>query len=185
MNRGFTLIEIMVSITIFLVVLTVSMGAVLNIFESNRKAQAMRTIMGNLNFAVESMAREMRFGTNYHCLSSGQPPVPSTPLVCTNGGSIIGFIAMDGTSTVTYRKSVSSGTNGNIEKRVNNGTYGAVTAPELIIEDLRFYVTGAGVPGLQPKVLITVKGYSGTGKSRTDFSLQTLVSQRIPGQPSI
>ena len=56
-----------------------------------------------------------------------------------------------------------------------------ITSPEIVIEDLRFFVQGSEEgDGLQPKVLVIVKGTAGTTqKSSTTFSLQTLVSQRL------
>ncbi len=75
---------------------------------------------------------------------------------------------------VTYRLS-----NQAIEKQVGNGSYIAVTAPEIIVDDLTFYTLGAGTTNtLQPKVIIKIKSHSGTGENRSDFTLQTLVSQR-------
>jgi prepilin-type N-terminal cleavage/methylation domain-containing protein len=180
MKKGFTLIEIMVSISIFLVVMTISMGSIISIFDANRKAQTMRTTMGNLNSTVEAMAREMRFGRTYHCVASGSPAIPPTPQNCPSGGEGMSFVGSDNIN-IGYRKSVHSETGtGNIEKRVGSTGYLPVTAPEIIIEELRFYTLGA-IPGdsLQPRVLIIVQGYAGTGANRTDFALQTLVSQRL------
>ena len=59
-ERGFTLVEIMVAIGIFVALVTVSMGALASIFDANRKSQSLKAIMTNLNFAVEVMAREIR-----------------------------------------------------------------------------------------------------------------------------
>jgi hypothetical protein len=68
-----------------------------------------------------------------------------------------------------------------LERIINDGNPIAMTAPEIVIEHLKFYVLGAGSGDTQqPKVLVSVDGYSGaTAETRTNFSLQTLVSQRI------
>ena len=53
LNRGFTLIELMTAVSIFVVVMTISMGAILNIFDANRKARTLKTVLNNLNLVVE------------------------------------------------------------------------------------------------------------------------------------
>lgn len=85
------------------------------------------------------------------------------------------FLATDGTQ-ITYRLN-----NGSIEKQVGtSGDFIAVTAPELVIDNLTFYTLGAGTFNtLQPKVIILIKSHAGTGKNRSDFTLETMVSQRL------
>src|SRR3989344_2766515 len=75
MKRGFTFIELMVAVSIFIVVMTISMGSIINVFDANRKSRSLKTVLNNLNLAVESMSKEMRFGRNYHC-SSGTVTIP-------------------------------------------------------------------------------------------------------------
>src|SRR3990167_9012172 len=88
MKKGFTLIELMVAISIFIVVMTISMGSILNVFDANRKSRSLKTVLNNLNLAVESMSKEMRFGKNYHC-GSGTLPVPQK---YPGGGTLIRFL---------------------------------------------------------------------------------------------
>jgi type II secretory pathway pseudopilin PulG len=175
-KKGFTLIEILTSIGLFMVVMTIGMGSILGIFNAYKKTQALKTVMDNLNFALESMSREIRFGTNYHCGSGGGNL--TNPLNCPSGDTQISFLSSDNLQIV-YRL-----TGSQIEKSINGGTtYVAVTAPEINIQRLNFYVFGAGnaaVNTLQPKAIITVRGKAGTkvGFDST-FSVQTMVSQRI------
>ncbi|MEX2013985.1 MAG: type II secretion system protein [Parcubacteria group bacterium] len=169
-KKGFTLIELMVAISIFIVVMTISMGSILGVFEANRKSRSLRTVLNNLNLAVESMAKEMRFGTIYHC-GSGSVTVPQN---CPTGGTRMSFLSSDNVQ-ITYHLN-----NQTIQKRVGTGPFIAVTAPEIVIDDLTFYTLGA-LPGdtFQPKVIIIIKSHAGNEKGRSDFTLQTLVSQRV------
>jgi prepilin-type N-terminal cleavage/methylation domain-containing protein len=167
-KRGFTLIELIVSITIFTLIMTVSIGSILGIFDSNRKSRSLKAVMTNLNLVVESMSREMRFGRNYHC-GAGTITIPQN---CASGGTFMSFLSTEGVQ-VTYRLSGTA-----LEREVAGGGFQAVTAPEVVIDDLDFYTLGAGADGLQPKVIIKIKSHAGTGKSRSDFTLQTLVTQR-------
>jgi prepilin-type N-terminal cleavage/methylation domain-containing protein len=176
MKRGFTLIEMMVSVSIFIVIMTVSMGALLGVYAANRKFEALKTVMDNLNLSVESMSREMRFGTAYHCDTAGGLTSVSTPQNCPSGNTAMAFLDEDGTTRIVYEI---NGTE--IDKSTDGGlTYVPVTAPEITITSLNFYVTGATPSdSFQPKVLIKISGHSGTtADSQTSFTLQTLVSQR-------
>src|SRR5437868_2432209 len=71
MQKGFTLIEVLVSVMIFSIVMTVALRALLSMSESDRRAEAMKSVINNLNFALDSMVRDIRTGYNYHCGTSG------------------------------------------------------------------------------------------------------------------
>lgn len=168
-NQGFTLIELLTAVSIFAIVMTVSLGSITGVFDANRKSRALRAVINNLNLAMETMSKEMRFGRNYHC---GTGTV-ETPQNCPAGGTIMSFLSSEN-DQITYRLAGTS-----IEKQVNDGDFVAVTAPELVLDDLTFYTLGAGTDNaLQPKVIIRARGHAGNEKGRSDFTLQTLVSQR-------
>ena len=59
-NKGFTLIEMIMSVAVFTVVALIAAGALLAIADANRKAQAFKSVVNNLNFALESVARNLR-----------------------------------------------------------------------------------------------------------------------------
>lgn len=169
MKNGFTLVELMVSISIFLVVMTISMGSIIGVFDANRKSRSLNTVLNNLNLAIESMSKEMRFGKNYHC----GPGTVTVPQNCPSGDTLMSFLSNENVQ-ITYRLN-----NQNIEKRVGNDAYITITAPEIIIDDLTFYTLGADTDNtLQPKVIVKIKSYAGAQRGRSDFILQTLVSQR-------
>ena len=172
MQRGFTLIEIMTSVAIFAIVMTISVGSIIGVFDTNRRSETLKAVMDNLNLSMESMSREMRFGRNYNCGLSA--PITS-PQVCSSGGDAIAFRANDG-STIIYQKNGPT-----IEKSDDGGVnFVPVTAPEITIDSLQFFVLGAlSGDSLQPKILIKIKGSAGTkASSRTEFTVQTMISQR-------
>lgn len=183
LNKGFTLIEIMTAVSIFAVVTTISMGSILAVFDVNRKSESVKAVMDNLNLSLESMAREMRFGTNYIC----SPTLPmtgtiSSPANCNTGDTSVAFLATDKTTKIVYRQTASGL---GIEKSRDGGqNFVPVTAPEIRIEDLKFFVLGTSAsvsetPPQQPKVLIRIRGEAGSKEgTKTKFTIQTLVSQR-------
>lgn len=169
-ESGFTILELMVALTLFIVVMTMSMGSIVGIFDTNRKSNSLKSIMSNLNLAVESMSKEMRYGKNYHCSSSGTLSLPQN---CPNGDNSMTFLSSDN-EEITYR------INGpTLEKRVGGGSFIPITAKDVVVNSFTFYVLGTGNGDtLQPKVIIKIKGYAGGPKGRSDFAIQTMVSQR-------
>ncbi len=161
----------MVAVSIFIVVMTISMGSIISIFDANRKSRSLKTVLNNLNLAVESMSKEMRFGRNYHCGSASD--TGTDPQNCSSGNVLLSFLSSSGVQ-ITYRLNSET-----IEKQVGSGDYIAVTAPEIIIDDLTFYTLGAGASNtLQPKVIVRIRSHAGMNRGRSDLNLQTLVSQR-------
>lgn len=169
----------MVAVSIFAIVMTVAAGALLSMIEANRKAQALKTVMDNLNLAIENMSRNIRVGENYRCGSlSANPPD------CPNGGASLYFESANGNRNDSlddwaYRYNA---TTKQLERSLDSGgTWAAITAPEVQIEDLDFYLTGAsGVGSTQPRVLLTLRGFAGaSARVRTSFILQTSISQRL------
>ena len=145
------------------------MGSIIGILDANRKSRPLKTVLNNLNLAVESMSKEMWFGKNFNC-GSGTITEPQN---CPSGGTLMSFLSSDDLQ-ITYRL---NGTT--IEKKIEDEIYLPVTGPEITIDDLTFFTLGAGSGDLlQPKVIIKIKSHAGTGKGQTNFTLQTLVSQR-------
>ncbi len=177
-DRGFSLIEMIVSVGIFSTVMIVAVGSLLSIVDANRKAQAQQIVINNLNFALENMSRNIRIGSYYHCGSS----LPlSTKADCNNGDSYFAFEGREGNTSQTNDQIVYRLSNSQIEKSTDGGTtFIGITAPEIVIEGLSFYVDGAAAGDQkQPKVLMTVYGHTGiSNRARVDFNLQTMISQR-------
>lgn len=171
-KKGFSLIEMMVAVALFSVVMLMGVGALLSLIDANRKAHALNSVMNNLNFAVESMSRNLRVGTNYNCGSingrdcSGETSIFFTPSV--GGGEIWVY---------QYNSSEKR-----IEMSKNSGSsFIFITAPEVVIEKLEFYVTGSDPSDdFQPRARIIIQGTAGVKeKIKTNFNLQTMVSQRV------
>ncbi len=72
-GSGFTLIEMMVSVSIFLIIMVISLGAVLAIVDGNKKAQAINSVSNNLASAIESMVRDIKTGFAYSCGTQTMP----------------------------------------------------------------------------------------------------------------
>lgn len=175
-NKGFTLVELMASVSVFAIVMVISMGSIITIFDANKKTQTLRVVMDNLNFSIESMTRTIRFGTRYHCdVTQG---ITSEPRDCIAGASSI-MVLDSGGRSVSYRL-----TSNRITRSINGSPEYYITSSDVNITNLTFRVIGStsystGSDTFQPQVIITISGFSGTKPtSRSSFTLQTTVSQR-------
>lgn len=175
--KGFTLIEIMVSVSIFAVIMLMVSSSIFTVFESNRKSQSLRAVMDNLNLSLESMTRTIRFGKGYHCdISGSSPPYPTQD--CPSGATSIAVLDSSG-NTVSYELST-----GVIVRKIGGGAGANITSSDVTIDKLKFYVTGStpyssGSDLAQPKVILIVDGHAGVKTTSSSyFSLQTTISQR-------
>ena len=169
-KRWFTLVEMLIAVTLFTIIAFFSIGAILSIFDANRKARSSKTVMDNFNFAVENMVRNVRFGDHYYC---GDSPDTSSTNDCSSGGESFS-VTFDGVRII-YMKNGDA-----IQKKVGAGNYENITSPDTIVQNLKFYVFNtASSDDKQPYVIIVIQGYVGNKPStQTKFSIQTLISQR-------
>ncbi|MBP7804936.1 MAG: hypothetical protein KA052_01785 [Candidatus Pacebacteria bacterium] len=58
----------MVAMSIFSVLVTMGMQAVLSAMAQHRQSEAVRTVMDSLSFVIEDMTRNIRLGTNIRCV---------------------------------------------------------------------------------------------------------------------
>jgi prepilin-type N-terminal cleavage/methylation domain-containing protein len=187
---GFSIVEMLVSVAVFSIVMLIAVGALTTMIDANRKAQALNSVMNNLNLAIESMSRDIRVGTTYRCESGTNPPPPGlvdTPQDCPGpvGGQLIAFESSKGNPSNPDDQTVYRFFGGQLERskeRGKAGTFVAITAPEVKIEKFMFFVDGTSLSDeRQPRVLIIIRGSAGISeKTKTTFNVQTMASQRVP-----
>ncbi len=184
-NKGFTLIELMVSLMIFNVVVLASVGSLYSVNNSSKKIQSMRSVVDNLNFAIESLSRNVKTGDSIVCGGvSNVGGYTDCPLSSQNPSDILLIHSTLGVDQlVEYSKGVHSNGNGSIQKRVQiNGIWGeniALTAPSINVQGLYFYVEGSDPNDqIQPGVYLFVSGVASTSSEISPFAIQTYLSQR-------
>lgn len=183
-NIGFTLIEIMVAVSLFMAVALVATSILLTIMNASQRANAIRLIIDNLNFAMDSMSYKLKFGSDYTVLSSG-------------GGitnNIIQFIEPD-QSKSTYCLPPGDtairrcNTAGNTWQTCSNSCQ-AITAPEINVTRLVFYknciLDGSICSNPTkytpfPLVIIEMTATSSIRGRSVDFSIKTSVSGNKTG----
>ena len=167
-KQGFSLIEVIVSIGLFAVVMTIALGALFMVIAANRQAKAIKSVVNNVNVAMEGMTRELRVGSEYCATTSGS--CDDT----TNGGSDTIYFRTDVGDNARYRLH-----NGVIKRQINGGAEFNLTGSDVTITSLNYYIQGtASGDGIQPFVTIVVRGEIQVGDLMDDFQLQSTISQR-------
>jgi len=192
-QKGFSLIELLVSISLFSVVLTIAVGTLLVLVDANGKAQNMQEAMTNLTFAMDSMTREIRTGRGYYCddntfdnddLTNSDTrdcltDDPGIQLSFVEGGSSL--TSGQGSDRISYRFNQAAGI---IERQVGDNDFAPLTSDSMNITDLRFTVSGsdtwiANDNSYPPVVTIYIEGSAGVLEGiDTGFELQTTITQR-------
>lgn len=185
-SRGFSLIEMLVSVALFATVMLISMGALLTLVDAARKARSLESVMNNLNISLDGMVRSIRQGTEYHC-GSAAVPTNLADAACPGGNpanfAIVSFAPYNATPVTLAQRWAYKFETGRIYKSSNGGAmYEAITAPEVIITDMKFYIAGTSRGDvMQPKVVIVIKGRVGeaTARSSSTFYIQATAVQRV------
>lgn len=175
-NAGFTLVELIVAIGLFSLIASMSLGAVLTIFDANRRSENSKTVVDNLNFTIEDMTRTIRFGYGYDCGDQGGDKN------CSTGSDTISLTFQG--DNIVYKKcgsEIKKSTNG--ETNCNSANLETITSTDTVIQNLKFYVLGVGTSGAerykQPYVIAVIKGYVGPRPSlQSSFFIETMMSQR-------
>lgn len=154
LNAGFTLIELIVALGLFAVVMTISVGAFLNISDIQKKSESLRNVSDNMSFTIEMMTRDIREGRDYIC----------SPSPC----SVFSFTDVDDKS-VTYEL---------VESHIKRND-SRITSKDVNVSSLIFTVKGTGSNDGQPFVTIYVGGVTDSKeKLKSRLNLQASVSQR-------
>lgn len=166
-KKGFTLIELLVSIGLFSVVLTIALGSMMTVSDSNKKARTLMSVMNNLNFAVDSMTRSFKTGeigtldvitedSNTHCFQTEEKSGTSTQRV-----------------EYCWDKTTKA-----ITKEKRNGGAVDLTSSDIEIQYASFEMYGGG-SRQQPLLVIVLEGeVTITPTIRSKFTIHTSVAQR-------
>ncbi len=199
-RHGFTLVEMIVALGIFSVVAVVALGALTKIISANKKAQTLQASITNLNFALDSMSREMRVGKNYYC-STG---TSFTQIELLSPSNCAGISSDNTGATIAFTSSEFHSSGGNkcnliyayIFEKVSGtfilkkarqpdcmsqvGTFDSIIDPSVTITGYYIKVNYDSSSNPYPLATIRVTGYAGTReKEKTYFNVQTAVSSRL------
>lgn len=185
--RGFSLVEMIVSLGIFTIVLFIATSAFLTVVNADRKSRSTRIAMDNLNLALEDMSRRIKTGSSYNCGDT-----PDATLDCASPGEdSFKFIDQDN-DPIIYKWAQGSqqipagcGSNyvdgqGCILRTIPHSTsFMLATSPEIDLTKLKFIVSGSTFGDVfQPVAVVMIDGSLGVDPKKTTFKIQTTITQR-------
>lgn len=194
-SRGFTLIEMMVALSLFAIVMTISIGTLLIMVDINAKAQAVYSASTNLSYALDTISREIRMGSEYYCSNyssiptgTGIPPTTTNipPIRNCDPGNAIAFTPNNSATREEYATSTCDGNplHQCIKQRKGNGGWADVTSDEVNITKFEIITENTGYSGSndfsQPVVTLRIGGevYNGLDVATT-FNVQTRIVQHV------
>ena len=182
-THGYTLLEMIVAVALFSIVMLLATGAFVKLMALDRTARYRTDVTNNLTFAVDSMTRAIRTGSNYRC---GTWSTASPNCWDGAGGAVFTFDDDQG-RVITYRKR----TDGSLGRCVylkgqeqDCSASGAVsiTDSRIKIDQLIFRVKSVGSGDMaQPQMLMSLKGsmIPDPDHSAVTFTIQTMATQRL------
>jgi prepilin-type N-terminal cleavage/methylation domain-containing protein len=185
---GFSLLEMLVAVSIFSIVILVGVSSLFAVFSATDKARSSSVSINNVGLMLEEISRALQDGYLYHCnITLGNVWDPRDCGFPAPGANSIAFEDINGnllslSDQIVY-KFVQSGTLGHIERSTDSGTtFERITPTDIDIDKLEFRVRGSAPNDfMQARVIILIQGIAGLGpnKEQTNFNLQTTVTQRI------
>lgn len=201
---GFTLIELLVATSIFAIVAIGAVSVLLSSQVAYKRLADNRIAIDNINLVLDSMSREIKFGTDYGCINSSgnftsssyySSFPPNTVFGDSVGNSCNGLVFAPGGATTTrivYYLDTDKATLNEADYNLSGGSFirqadFPITSTDLTINS--FWLTVDGTRNddyIQPSVEIYVSSIVALTKNKdrvaiatTTFSGQVLVSQRI------
>jgi prepilin-type N-terminal cleavage/methylation domain-containing protein len=172
-KTGFTLIEMMVAVSIFIVVAFVVTSTFMVAMDAYRKAQQIRLTIDNVNYAMDTMVLEIREGNRY---TYGDSSPCGGKTNCS-----FSFYNYLGKSVFYSVSAPDSAGNVSICRAEGGGACLALTDTKVNISYLNFNIFPTDTTGARPPMLqINVYGLVKVGKSQSDLNVQTTVTQRNP-----
>ncbi|MBU6141944.1 prepilin-type N-terminal cleavage/methylation domain-containing protein [Patescibacteria group bacterium] len=159
-ESGFTLVEMIVAMGLFLVVIAITTGAFIHILRTQHETVAILAAEGNSSSAIEQIAREVRTGQGFSVVN----------------GELQFMNAQN--DSVVYR--VNSATSA-IERSADGGTtFEPITADNVLVKNLQFVLfTGTAGNPYPPRITIVLQaGAAGSPFTDPVVNLQTTVSAR-------
>lgn len=155
-KSGFTLVEVTVTLGIFVGVVFMILSIFTNSLKAERNVANQTAILDNLALVIEQMAREIRTGTDYALEGS-------------NSLKFTNYLMQE----VTYAKP--PGGDYITKKAGNDVIPKRLTADDVRVTDLKFYITQP--PYFPPRVTIKIQVESSLFKGPLTF--QTTISERL------
>jgi type II secretory pathway pseudopilin PulG len=188
-GSGFTLVELMVTVGLFMIIVAIATGAFANALRTQRQVSSLIAAQSNVSLAVEQMTRQIRTGYLF-CHDSGSntwhtscgchlDPDPAQAALNVWDCSDLDFYSSDGHIEYT---ALSSGPYAGMLVASSSGQWQPITGNTVRVKYLQFRLFGQ-LEGdhWTPRVTISmgiVPSSTDTAVGSTTFNLETTVSAR-------
>lgn len=158
-QKGFTIIEMLVSLGIFTLVITVSVGSLLVLIAGNQQTQERSNTISSVSFVLDSMTRDIRTGTDYHCIDSTPSPFDGSGNIddhelfgitgedCDSGDIGVSFIETGGSLTELTAANDSRVAfffdDNKIWRQIGDTDREQISSAGIFVHEAVFYVTGS------------------------------------------
>lgn len=185
-TSGFTLIELMVSTSIFAIIMLASIGSLFTLLGASKNSRATHTALDNVNFALESMTRSIRMGKNYICTTAGNEPpqtisgsfIPGVDCEDEEEGTAISFLPQaENKNLTTYKLFCTSNDSCTLKRCVSDNCV-QIISDDVNIKYVNFFVRGTRDDDKQPSVFIKLRGEVKVKEEPVPFNIQTFINQR-------
>jgi len=162
-NRGFTLVELLVAMTLFIVLIGIATGGFIRVLRTQRAIPELMAVNDNAVLTLEQMAREIRTSYNFNKISE-------TELQFVNSHNLVVFYRLN-------EGTIERGTEDALLQR----TYKKITADNVKIAHFKIILFGNELgDGYPPRITISLS-VSSTSKYLENIltNIQTTISARI------
>ena len=167
-SDGFTLIELMVSVSIFAIVTLITSGSFIVLANIYRKVQSNRAIIDNLNLAMDTMTLQIREGDSYDVSRTPREFTFTERYIDENNDYVEG-------RTITYKKENDVNGRGTLLQCENNSDCIELTSEEIDVKNINFI--SSDEDPLRITVVMEGEALNKQGL-QSHFLLQTTLSQR-------
>ncbi len=186
-KSGFTLVEMMVSVGIFTLVVTMGVTSLVTTLKASHHSEVEKKVTDSLDYVLENLTREIRLGKNYYFA----PPENKSGSASDGAGSIsdgpiIGFDASDNRGYMIY--SIKDGAK--LWRRIflpDGSSLDEVLTDEsqVLVKKVQIRIMHtAKDDDKQPLVWLQIVGAI-PGRKEREFTVQTLISQREIDAPPV
>ena len=162
MRKGFTIVELLIAMALFVIIISIASGAFINSLRTQRATVALVAANSNASLALEQMAREMRTGKDF-----SQSAAQEITFTNANGES------------ATYQWNNISGA---VEKKTGSGSFKRITADNVLVKNLNFRIFNGSLADPYPPRITVVLQVAPANIPFIDSTvdLETTVSARLP-----
>lgn len=186
-KNGFTLIEMMISTALFVVIITMGIGAVLNVTKAHKQSAELRQAMDTIYFSMEDITRNVRLGSRFRSDTLDVVYAQDCPINIDGSACSLELVfenyigdTEDNNDQYVYRLSpdVDHPGYGYLEKSTDTGAHWLRMTPSNILIDLAksgFIIENSAVYPILGLRFLGKATYQGTS---IPFNIQTTISPR-------